>query len=221
MGRSRLLTTRRNQERSHAESPTPDGRHAGRPRPARAGPNPRALGDAARDVAGCDGDAARQHSCRGPTGGSDAAKRADRRRRHAAPSNRRHSRRLAHLDRHAAGGKKIDVNSASEQELDALPGIGPAIAKNIIGGRPWDDLSDLVKKKAVPQGVFDRDKASMALANINTSSAADMAKTLPGIGEVRSRAIVSGRPYAAPEDLVSKKVLTEGQFDKIKELVAF
>ncbi len=83
----------------------------------------------------------------------------------------------------APSAKRIDVNSASEQDLDSLPGIGPAIAGNIIKGRPWDDLTDLVKKKAVPQAVFDRNKDRLALANINTSSAADMARTLPGIGE--------------------------------------
>jgi competence protein ComEA len=121
----------------------------------------------------------------------------------------------------AAAGGKIDVNSASEQQLDALPGVGPVLAKQIIAGRPWDDLNDLVKKKALPQGVFDRNKDRLALANINTSSAADMAKTLPGIGEVRSRAIVNGRPYSAPQDLVTKKVLTQGQLDKIKDLVAY
>ena len=47
-----------------------------------------------------------------------------------------------------------------------------------------------------------------------------MAKTLPGIGEVRSRAIVGGRPYASPQDLVTKKVLTQNQFDKIKDMIA-
>ena len=69
--------------------------------------------------------------------------------------------------------------------------------------------------------MFDRNKDRFALANINTSSAADMAKTLPGIGEVRSRAIVTGRPYASPQDLVAKHVLTQGQLDKIKDLVAY
>src|SRR5689334_9383683 len=44
----------------------------------------------------------------------------------------------------AQAGGKIDINSASEQQLDELPGIGPALAKQIIAGRPWDDLNDLV-----------------------------------------------------------------------------
>jgi len=121
----------------------------------------------------------------------------------------------------AAASGKIDINAASEQELDALPGVGPVLAKQVIAGRPWDDLNDLVKKKALPQGVFERNKDRLALANINTSSAADLAKTLPGIGEVRARAIVGGRPYSTPQDLVTKKVLTQNQFDKIKDLVAY
>lgn len=121
----------------------------------------------------------------------------------------------------ATSSKKIDINGANEQQIASLPGIGPAISKNIVQGRPWDDLNDLVKKKAVPQNVFDRNKDRFALANINTSSASDMAKTLPGIGDVRARAIVNGRPYAKPEDLVTKKVLTQNQFDKIKDVIAY
>lgn len=120
-----------------------------------------------------------------------------------------------------AAGARIDINSASETELDALPGVGPVRAKSIVAGRPWDDVNDLAKKGAVPQNVLAGMKDRIALANINTSSAADMAKTLPGIGEVRARAIVNGRPYTGPQDLLTKKVLTQGVYDKVKDLVAY
>ena len=115
----------------------------------------------------------------------------------------------------------MDINGATERQLDELPGIGPVRAKAIIAGRPYADLQDLVTKKVLSQAVFDGANDRMALANINvnTATAADMQRTLPGIGEVRSKAIVTGRPYAKPEDLVSKGVLTQDLFDRIKGLI--
>lgn len=120
-----------------------------------------------------------------------------------------------------AAGKKIDINGGSETELASLPGIGPVTAKNIVQGRPWDDLSDLVKKKAMNQATFDKNKDRFALANINTSSASDMAKTLPGIGDKTAPKIVNGRPYASPQDLVTKGIVTDAQLAKIKDLVTY
>ena len=120
-----------------------------------------------------------------------------------------------------AAGPKIDINSATAAQLDSLPGIGTVRSAAIIAGRPYTDLQELVAKSILSQGVLDGAKATMALANINTSSQADLEKTLPGIGAVRAKAIVAGRPYAMPHDLVTKKVLTEGVFGKMKDLVAY
>jgi len=121
----------------------------------------------------------------------------------------------------ALSATKVDVNAATAAQLEALPGIGPARSKAIVANRPYAELGDLVKKKALPQGVFDKVAPGLALANINTSSAAELEKTLPGIGDVRAKAIVAGRPYAAPQDLVGKSVLTQPQLDKIKDVIAF
>ena len=121
----------------------------------------------------------------------------------------------------AAAGGKLDINSATADQLEALPGIGPVRSKAIVAGRPYGELGDLVKKKVLTQGVLDGGKGRMALANVNTSSAADMAKVLPGVGDVRSKAIVAGRPYGSAEDLVKKGVLTQGVFDKVKEVVTY
>lgn len=113
----------------------------------------------------------------------------------------------------------VDINSADAATLAGLPGIGDVRAKAIIAGRPYGEKADLVKSKVLTQSVFDGLSGKIALANVNTSSAKDMAATLPGIGDVRAAAIVKGRPYAKASDLVTKKILTATQFDAIKALV--
>jgi hypothetical protein len=43
-----------------------------------------------------------------------------------------------------------DINSASEDDLKALPGIGDAYAKKIVEGRPYKRRDELVQKRVVP-----------------------------------------------------------------------
>ena len=52
----------------------------------------------------------------------------------------------------------INVNSASEAQLDKLPGIGPVTAGKIISQRPYSTIDDLLTKKVVSQKVFDQIK---------------------------------------------------------------
>lgn len=49
----------------------------------------------------------------------------------------------------------LDLNSASEADLQALKGIGDVRAKAIIAGRPYKGKDDLVQKKIIPQAVYD------------------------------------------------------------------
>src|SRR6185312_5559183 len=52
----------------------------------------------------------------------------------------------------------LDINSATADELDALPGIGKAYSSKIIAGRPYKGKDDLVKKSVLPQATYDKVK---------------------------------------------------------------
>lgn len=57
----------------------------------------------------------------------------------------------------------ININNASESELDKLPGIGPVTAQKIVAGRPYSSLEDLLTKKAVSRSVFEKIKDLISL----------------------------------------------------------
>ncbi len=57
-----------------------------------------------------------------------------------------------------------------------------------------------------------------ALLDINSASKEELGK-LPGIGQAYSQKIVDGRPYAKKNQLVSKKILPQTTYDKIKSMI--
>ncbi len=57
----------------------------------------------------------------------------------------------------------VSINAASQQELEALDGVGVSTAKKIIAGRPYTNLEELVAKKAMGQALFEKVKGQLTL----------------------------------------------------------
>jgi beta-lactamase superfamily II metal-dependent hydrolase len=47
---------------------------------------------------------------------------------------------------------RLDLNSASEEDLEALPGIGPTLARRIVLGRPYRSVDDLRRVRGIGEG---------------------------------------------------------------------
>lgn len=60
-----------------------------------------------------------------------------------------------------AQAQVININTASQKDLESLPGIGPVTAVNIIQQRPFYDINELLNKKIVTKSTFEKIKANI------------------------------------------------------------
>jgi competence ComEA-like helix-hairpin-helix protein len=85
---------------------------------------------------------------------------------------RRESGELAAISAVSSGaapssdGAPIDLNTATEAQLQSLSGIGPALAKRIVEARPYTTVDDLVRVRGIGPAVLERVRDSITVGEV-------------------------------------------------------
>lgn len=142
-----------------------------------------------------------------------------------------------------ADGERLDPNTATAEELDRLPGVGPALADRIVdaraGGR-FRSASDLARVPGVGPRTAERlapflelkggaspsggagARAATAALDINTADAAALA-TLTGVGPVLAERIIAHRdsagPFPAVDSLRAVRGIGPATVDRIRDRI--
>ena len=103
--------------------------------------------------------------------------------------------------------EKLDLNTASEQELSRLPGIGDVRSKAIVKGRPYQGKDELVERKILTQSVYDKIKDQVIAKN---AAATPSKATVAAAPAAEVPAAASAKPTAKSEAIPAARAAGGG-----------
>ena len=107
----------------------------------------------------------------------------------------------------------VDLNTASEAELDKLPGVGPATAKKIIAGRPYSSVGDLTRS-GIPAKTIEK---ITPLVTVSASNSAGPRGNLPASSD---RGRITSKPDAGTEFRIVLSTAVPGTREKEEQAAA-
>ncbi len=72
-------------------------------------------------------------------------------------------------------GDRLDINSASKEQLAAIPGIGETYAQKIVAGRPYRTKRDLLTRRIIPRSMYEKVKDQI-IAHRSTAKSSEPGK---------------------------------------------
>lgn len=112
-------------------------------------------------------------------------------------------------DSSSSSGAKIDLNTASEKDLDGLPGVGTVTAKKIIAGRPYSSVDDL-SKAGISSSTLKKITPLVMVSGAAPASAKVMSPAIPPPAPKPSPAASSQPAPSAPAKAAAASAASQG-----------
>jgi competence protein ComEA len=93
---------------------------------------------------------------------------------------------------------KVDVNSASVETLETLPGIGPTLADRIVAGRPYKNADDLANVKGLSKSKVDAFQDQITFGKTKKSTTKSTKTTTPETSSADTSASSKSKTYSKP-----------------------